>query len=220
VRLTTNPPRPAQIQGAGRRRLGARRTDSTATVVGAAAVLASLLYFASDAIEAIQGGFSTGQLWLTFVAEAAVPIFVIGLAIESRPRLGRVGEIAAVAYAYSFIFFTGTVVDALVNDIEDYEALTHRLGTAMTVHGGLMVIAGLAFGYAVIRAQAFPVWTATALMVGVALVALTQGAPGDLQLVAAGVRDLAFLGMGTALLRGDQPVSRRLGGGTPLGTRA
>lgn len=47
--------------------------------VGATALLFSLAYFVSDAIEAAQGGFSTGQLALTLVAEAAIPFFVIGL---------------------------------------------------------------------------------------------------------------------------------------------
>ena len=37
-------------------------------------------------------------------------------------------------------------------------------------------------------------------MVGVVLVALTQTAPDGVQLVAAGVRDLAFAGMGAAVL--------------------
>jgi hypothetical protein len=45
--------------------------------------------FVSDVIEAIQGGFSEGQLWLTLFAEAVIPIFVIGLAAAQRPRLGR-----------------------------------------------------------------------------------------------------------------------------------
>jgi hypothetical protein len=63
------------------------------------AVAASAMYFASDAIEAAQGGFSTLQLWLTLVAEAAIPVFVIGLVLVLGPRLGPVGRIAAVTDA-------------------------------------------------------------------------------------------------------------------------
>jgi hypothetical protein len=47
----------------------------------------------------------------------------------------------------------------------------------MTIHGAIMVIAGLAFGYAVIRARVLPRWTATALMTGVVFVAISQGLP-------------------------------------------
>ena len=177
------------------------RLGLAAKVVGAVALVASALYFVSDVIEAAQGGFSDGQLWLTLVAEAAVPIFVVGLAVVQRPRLGRLGELAALAYAYSFVYFTGTVVYALVNDTKDYDTLTHELGAVMTVHGAVMVIAGLGFGYAVIRARVLPAWPAIALMAGVVLVALTQSVPAGMQLVAVGIRDLGFAGMGAALLR-------------------
>jgi hypothetical protein len=184
------------------------RRSQGVKVVGVLAVLASLLYFVSDVIEAVQGGFSNVQLWLTFVAEAAVPIFVVGLALVQRPRLGRLGGFAALAYAYAFVYFTGTVVYALVNDTKDYAALTDALGATMTIHGAVMVIAGLGFGYAVIRARVLPRWTAIALMTGVVLVALTQGMNEGVQLIAAGIRDLAFAGMGAALLR---PMAQNTG---------
>jgi hypothetical protein len=77
----------------------------------------------------------------------------------------------------------------------------------MTAHGAVMVAAGLGLGYAIIRSRAFPAWTAIALMAGVVLVALTQGGPMGAQLTAAGIRDLAFAGMGLALLR--TPTSSR-----------
>ena len=70
----------------------------------------------------------------------------------------------------------------------------------MTVHGAIMVIAGIAFGAAVMRARVLPRWTGIALMAGVVPVAATQTAPEGVQLVAAGIRDLAFAGMGVALL--------------------
>jgi hypothetical protein len=73
----------------------------------------------------------------------------------------------------------------------------------MTVHGAVMVFAGLGFGYAVFAARVLPRWTGVALGSGVVLVALSQGAPEGVQLLAAGIRDLAFAGMGMALLRSD-----------------
>jgi hypothetical protein len=169
--------------------------------LGGFTLLTSVLYFVSDVIEVVQGGFSDGQLWLTLLAEAAIPIFVIGLAAAQRPRLGRLGVLAAVGYAYSYVVFTGTVVYALVNGTKDYESLTDQLGVVMTVHGGLMVVAGLGLGYAVLRARTLPAWTVLALMAGVVLVAVTQTMPEGAQLAAAGLRDVGFAGMGAAMLR-------------------
>ncbi len=177
------------------------REPSLARLVGASALLFSVLYFLSDAIEAIQGGFSDPQLLLTLVAEAAVPVFVMGLYFVQRPRIGRLGFVSAIAYAYSFVFFTATVIYAMADATSDYSALTDDLGALMTVHGAIMVIAGIGFGIAVIRANVMPRWTGVMLVAGVVVVAATQEAPGGIQLAAAGVRDIAFAGMGIALLR-------------------
>ena len=179
-------------------RLG--RRPSARALVGYAALVFSALYFLSDVVEALQGGFSTGQLWMTLVSEAAIPVFVIGLYLVQRPPIGRLGLFGAVAYAYAFVYFTGTVVYALVEGTSDYAALSDALDPWMTIHGAIMVIAGIAFGYAVTGARVLPRWTGIALMAGVVLVALTQTAPEGVQLVAAGIRDLAFAGMGVALL--------------------
>jgi hypothetical protein len=170
-------------------------------LLGLLTVVGSVLYFVSDVIEAIQGGFSEGQLWLTLVAEAVIPIFVIGLAAAQHPRLSRLGDLSAVAYAYSFVVFTGTVVYALVNSTKDYDTLNDQLGVLMTVHGAVMVVAGLGFGYAVLRARTLPAWTALALMAGVVLLALTQTMAEPARLAAAGLRDLGFAGKGIALWR-------------------
>lgn len=181
--------------------IGTDPRDLRAREVGLAALAFSALYFLSDLIEALQGGFSTGQLWLTLVAEAAIPFFVVGLYLVQRPRIGRLGAFGAAAYAYAFVFFTGTVVYALAEGVHDYDALSGDLGALMTLHGGVMVLAGLAFGVATARARVLPAWTGAALAVGVVLVAATQRAPEGVQILAAAVRDLAFAGMGWALLR-------------------
>ena len=153
-------------------------------------------------IETVAGGFSGPQLILTLVAEAAIPFVVVGLYAVQRPRIGRLGLVSAVAYAYSYVFFTGTVVYAMVNRTSDYSALTGELGASMTVHGAIMVIAGIGFGLAVIRARVLPPWTGVALAVGVVAVAATQAAPEGVQLVAAGIRAVAFAGMGIAAMSG------------------
>lgn len=169
--------------------------------VAAAAVGFSALYLLSDVLELMQGGFSTTQLLLTYVAEAAIPLFVLGLYAVQRPRIGRLGLLGAVGYAYAYIYFTGTVLLALVEKAPDWESLADRLGPGVTAHGLLMVVAGTCFGVAVIRAGVLPRWTGVTLVVGVVLVALSSALPGAVQVVAAGVRDLGFAGMGLSLLR-------------------
>jgi hypothetical protein len=171
-------------------------------LLGAAAVVFSALYFVSDVLEAVQDGFSTPQLWLTLVAEAAIPFLVVGLHLAQRPSIHRSAAIAAGAYAYAYVYFTGTVVYALVNGTPDYATLSEELGVGMTVHGAIMVAAGLWFGYASFRAGVLPRWAGVALAVGVVLVAAAQGAPEGVQLVGAGVRDLGVAGLGAGLLVG------------------
>ena len=172
-------------------------------LVGIAAVAFSLLYIASDVIEAAQGGFSTGQLAMTYAAEAAIPFFVLGLYVVQRPRIGLLGFAGAVAYAYAYVFYVGTVVYALVDSISDFDMLNDQMGAWMLIHGVIMVLAGLAFGTAVIRARVLPAWTGVTLMLGVALVAASSAAPQAVQAAAAGVRALAFIAMGAALLRAN-----------------
>ena len=71
----------------------------------------------------------------------------------------------------------------------------------MIVHGAVMVVAGLGFGFAVLQARLLPAWTAVALMAGVVLVAAAQGLPESAKLTAAAVRALGLGGMGAGLLR-------------------
>jgi hypothetical protein len=169
-------------------------------LIGSAALAFSALYFVSDLLELLQGGFSTVQLSLTYAAEAAIPLFVLGLYALQRPRIGRLGFVAALAYAYTFVFFTGTVTFALIENTSDWNALTSKFGAWMTIHSALMVIAGIAFGVAVVRARVLPRWTGATLILGMILMTVTTALPGVAQTAAAGVRDLALAGMGVALL--------------------
>jgi len=181
-------------------------------MVGFSALIFSVLYFTSDVVEASQGGFSDLQLWLTLIAEAAIPFFVIGLYSVQRPRIGRLGAVCALAYAYSFVFFAGTVVYALLHGTSDFSSLSEELGGAMTVHGAIMLFAGLGFGYAVARAGVLPRWSGVALMVGVVLVVVTRDMADGPQLLAVGIRDLAFAGMGASLLGAGAPWTLRTEG--------
>jgi hypothetical protein len=172
-----------------------------ALLIGSAAFAFSALYFASDLIELLQGGFSTAQLALTYAAEAAIPLFVLGLYAVQRPRIGQLGLAAALAYAYTFVFFTGTVVYALIDHTSDWNSLASKLGAWVTVHSALMVVAGIAFGMAIVQARVLPRWTGHVLILGMILMTITTRLPEAAQTAAAGVRDLAFAGVGVALVR-------------------
>ena len=170
-------------------------------------MLFSALYLISDVLEVAQGGFSTGRLMVTFAGEAALPLFVIGLYTVQRPRIGVLGLIGVIAYAYSYVFFTSTVVFALFAGSRDYRSLSDAFGAWMTVHGIVMLLGGLAFGLAIVRARVLPRWTGICLMAGVVLVVAASGMPNIARALAEAVPAAAFIGMGWALLR--RP--RRLG---------
>jgi hypothetical protein len=190
-----------------------------ALLVGLAAVGFTAVYFISDLIEVAQGGFSTFRLFLTYVGEAAIPLFVIGLYAVQRPRIGRLGFLGAIAYAYSYVFFTSTVVYALIAGTPNYKALVKVFGAWMTVHGLILLVGGLAFGLAVARAGVLPRWTGICLMAGVVLVVAASGLPDVARTIAAAVPATAFIGMGIALLRSaidSVPDASRAGTGASV----
>jgi hypothetical protein len=125
-------------------------------LVGLAAVIFSAVYLISDLVEVAQGGFTVFRLSLTYAGEAAIPLFVMGLYAVQRPGIGRLGFLGAVTYAYSYVFFTGTVVYALIAGTPNYTVLTKDFGAWMTVHGLIMLAGGLAFGLAVALAGVLP----------------------------------------------------------------
>jgi hypothetical protein len=182
---------------------------SSSKWVGVAAVSFSLLYFVSDLMELAHDGFSHTQLVLTYLAEAAIPVFVLGLYAVQRPHIGALGLVGAIGYSYAYVFFTGTVLLALANHAPDWDALVADLGPWVWVHGVLMVLAGTAFGGALIKADVLPRWTGVMLIAGVILVAVSSGLPVVAQMLSAGVRDLAFAGMGFSLLTTPRPTTEQ-----------
>jgi hypothetical protein len=178
----------------------AARSDGL-RLVATAAILFPVVYLVSDLIEIAQGDFTTFRLTLTYIGEAGFPLFTIGLAALLHPRLPRWAVLGAVAYAYSFVFFTGTVIWALVAHTASWEVLGDDFGWWMTAHGAVMVLGGVAFGVGIARSEALPAWTGWALAVGVVLVAVASGMGNFERTIAASVSDAAFVGMGVALLR-------------------
>jgi hypothetical protein len=99
------------------------------------------------------------------------------------------------------VFFTGTVVYALVAGSRDFEQLGAALNPWMTIHGAVMLIAGSWLRLRGKRGRGRPRWTGMALAAGVALIPLSMGLPAAVGLVGVGIRDVAFAGMGVSLLR-------------------
>lgn len=170
------------------------------TLVAVAAVVFPIVYFVADLVEVAQGNFSTARLALAFIGESAIPLFVVGLYAVQRPHIGRLGY-GAFAYAYSFVFFTGTVVYALAAGSRNWKAVTDVFGGWFTVFGVIMVLGGIAFGLAVVKTARLPRWTGLCLIVGVVLVAAAAGMSNAVRTVAAAAPDAAFIGMGVTLLR-------------------
>jgi hypothetical protein len=104
------------------------------------------------------------------------------------------------------------VVYALVEPTSDWQSLQQRLGVWLTVHSVLMLLAGVGFGIAVIRARVFPLWTGATLIAGMLLMVITSGLPAPAQTASAGIRDLAFAAMGATLLTRSR---RRVGAVDP-----
>ncbi|BDX32194.1 hypothetical protein TUM20985_27410 [Mycobacterium antarcticum] len=180
-------------------------------LVGLAAIVFSAVYLISDVVEVVQGNFSTTRLVLTYLGESTIPLFVLGLFAAQRPRIGWLGLFGATAYAYAYVFFTSTVVYALVEGVVDYRALTASFGPWMTAHGAIMLIGGVAFGIAVVQARVLPRWTGFCLIGGVVLVAAASGLPTYTRALAEAGPAIAFIGMGVALLRGRSDVANHVG---------
>jgi hypothetical protein len=185
--------------------------NRTACAVGWLTLVSTAVYFISDALEAARGGFTDAQLWLTLAAEGTLPLFVIGLYRVQRARAGRAGRYGAVMYAGAYAYFSWTVIYALIHDTPDFTTLTTNLNPTMTIVGAVMVLAAITFAVATYRAAVLPRWTGPTLAVGVVLVAITLSQASAVQLVAVGIRDLAFAGMGVAAIRiGRQSNARTL----------
>lgn len=174
--------------------------------MGLAVVSTFAVYLLSDVLEVLGGGFSAAQLLLTFAVEATIPFVVVGLCMAQRPRLGKLGEAGALALAFSYVLFAFTALYALVDGVPDYQALSGQFTLLFVASGALMLLGGLAFAVASLRAEVFPRWTAQAVMAGIVLVVATQAAPDVIRLFPAALRDAGFIGMGALLLRG-RPIA-------------
>lgn len=179
--------------------------DPTPTLVGLGSIVFAVVYACSDLMELGQGGFSQLQLALTYAAEAAIPLLVLGLYAVQRPRIGLLGLAGAVLYSYVYVYFASTVVFALEGRVIGWRDLNEQLAPWMTLHGAVMVVGGVCLGLATARAGVFPRWTGYALVVAVCLVAATASAPDLVRTLAALLRAAVFVTLGVATLRTTTP---------------
>ena len=121
-------------------------------VVGAAAIVAPILHSVTDAMEWYQHGFSHAQLWLNYVAFLPMPWLLLGMYAVHDEQLGRSALVGALLYGIAFTYFAHTTLYALASQAPTYEALWQQLGSTYTVHGAFMVVGGLLFAVAALRA--------------------------------------------------------------------
>ncbi len=178
-------------------------------IIGLATIIAFTLHILSDLLEVLSGGFFAAQLWINYVAFLPIPFLMIGLYAVQLPLSGWISLTGAIAYGTSFIFFAGTTLYALVAKTADYFTLLEELGNTYTFYGGLMVAGGILFGIALIRARILPRWTGWLLILGVSLNLLCHllAFPDLSQIIGSIVRNIAFVGMGIAILKTRKSVS-------------
>jgi hypothetical protein len=172
-------------------------------VIGVAALAAPALHSVSDVLEWYQGGFSAHQLWLNYVAFLPMPWLLLGIYVLHRPLPSRVGLYGALLYGVAFTYFAHTTLYALAEQVPDYAALWGQLGHAYTVHGALMVLGGLLFGYSVLRAGLLPRLAIATFLAGITanLVLSFMPVPEILQAIGSAIRNLGLAAMGYAILR-------------------
>jgi hypothetical protein len=178
------------------------RSGILRSVVGAAAIVAPILHCVTDAMEWYQQGFSQAQLWLNYVAFLPMPWLLLGIYAVCETDLGVPALLGALLYGVAFTYFAHTTLYALDSHAQTYEVLWQQLGSMYTVHGAFMVVGGLLFAGAALRAGGLSrpaVWLfATGLLVNLVLALVP--APDALQTVGTAIRNAGLVGMGYAIL--------------------
>jgi hypothetical protein len=174
-------------------------------LIGTAAIVGPGLHILSDVLEWVGGGFSPTQLWVNYIAFVLMPFLMVGLYAVQRPQAGWAVLWGALLYGTAFVYFSFTTLYALSEHIADYAALWQKLGALYTVHGGLMVVGGVLFAAASRQAGVLPRGAVLAFLAGLLLNLLFSLLPvPDLwQTIGSTVRNLGLVGMGAALLTGE-----------------
>jgi hypothetical protein len=173
-------------------------------VVGWAAIVAPVLHCITDAMEWHQGGFSPVQLWLNYLAFLPMSWLLLGIYAVRSQQLGPSALIGALLHGIAFTYFAHTTLFALQSQAPDYEVLWRQLGPTYTAHGAAMVVGGLLFARAALRAKVLPKFAVllfgTGLLINLGLALVP--APDILQTVGTLIRNAGLAGIGYALLSG------------------
>lgn len=149
-----------------------------------------------------KGGFSQNQLLLNYAGFLPMPFLMIGLYAVQRPKIGWLGLTGAIIYGIAFIYFIHTTLLALEESFPNYEMLWHRLGTVYTFHGGLMIVGGLMFGFASLKAgilwQKGVILFIFGLLLNLVLTFLPL--PDIFQTIGSTIRNLGLIGVGFGLV--------------------
>jgi Na+/phosphate symporter len=94
-------------------------------------------------VELAAGRLSTGQLIVTYLAEALIPFFILGLHGVQHPKGGWLSLLGAVLYGFAFVGFSATVLYPLVTGTRDADAVFDDFGAIYTSHAVLALIGGL-----------------------------------------------------------------------------
>lgn len=181
----------------------------TQRVIAIGAVGAPLLHSITDLMEWLQGGFSPLHLWLNYAAFLPVPAIMIGLYAVQRPEVAFSALVGAVLYGFAFIYFAFTTLFALHSHVATYPELWNTLGQTYTVHGALMIVGGLLFGFVTSRARVLPRWTAVLFLAGLGLnLAVTLVDVDELyQTIGTTVRNAGLVAMGCVVWRNTRGPS-------------
>jgi len=170
--------------------------------VGVAAIIAPALHSLTDVLEWLNGGFTTAQLWINYVAFLPMSWLLLGLYAAHEERPNAAGLAGALLYGAAFTYFAHTTLYALIDHVATYEALWSRLGNLYTVHGALMVLGGLLFAWSALRVGWLPRGALLLFAMGILwnfLLALLP-APDIFQTIGSAARNLGLVAMGYAIL--------------------
>ncbi len=131
-------------------------TSKVRQLVGITAIFAPGLHSVTDIMGWAQGGFSSFQLWLNYLAFVLMPFVLLGLYIVHKQAGKLLGLFGALLYGIAFVYFAHTTLYALTEHIATYELLLDRLGKAYIFHGLIMALGESLFVCSALREGWFP----------------------------------------------------------------
>lgn len=178
-------------------------TKTLSWLIAVTTIVAPALHFTSDVLEWINGGFSQIQLLTNYAGFLPMSFLMIGLYAAQRPKIGWLGLTGAILYGIAFIYFIHTTLLALEEKFPNYEMLWHRLGTVYTFHGGLMVVGGLLFGFASLKAGVLWRTGIILFIVGILLnlIITFLPLPEIVQIIGSSIRNFGLMAIGFGMMR-------------------